>query len=104
MAPAASATAFLKSLAADAVEDGVHSARRTLKTVARRVRDVADVRDEVVHRIKREPIKAIGIAVAAGAVVGLAVGWMGRAARRAGNPTAASPLFQRRALCWSRKS
>lgn len=103
MVPAASATAFLKSLAADAVEDGVHSAKRTLKTIARRMPDAADMRDEVVHRIKREPIKAIGIAMAAGVAVGLAVGlavdWIGRGARRGRGQTVASPWFQRRASC-----
>ena len=99
MAPAASATAFLKSLAADAVEDGVHSAKRTLKTIARRVPDAADMRDEVAHRIKREPIKAVGIAVAAGVAVGLAIGWIGRGTRRGRSQTVASPWFRRRASC-----
>lgn len=87
MTPAASATAFLKSFAAEAVEDGVHSAKRTIKTIARRVPDVADVRDEIVHRIKQEPLQAIGIAVAAGTVVGLAAGWIGRGARRTSHGT-----------------
>lgn len=99
MSPTASATAFLKSLAADAVEDVVHSAKRTLKTIGRRMADAADMRDEVVRRIKREPTKAIGIAVAAGVAAGLAVGWIGRGARRGRGQTVASPWFQRRASC-----
>jgi hypothetical protein len=48
---------MLKSAAADAVEDGVY---------------------EVVHRVKRQPLRSLGIALGAGIVLGAAVGWIGR--------------------------
>jgi ElaB/YqjD/DUF883 family membrane-anchored ribosome-binding protein len=69
---------LLKSLAADAVEDGVHAATRTIKSVQRRVVEgVGDVKDEAAYRVKRQPFKALGIAVGVGLVFGVAVGWIG---------------------------
>lgn len=67
----------LKSLAADAVEDGVHAAKRAIKSVQRRVEELGDLKDEAAHRVKRQPFKAVGIAVGVGLVVGVAVGWIG---------------------------
>ena len=69
---------LLKSLAADAVEDGVHAAKRTIKSVQRRVVEgLGDVKDEAAYRVKRQPFKALGIAVGVGLVLGVAVGWIG---------------------------
>ena len=68
---------LLKSLAADAVEDGVHAAKRAIKSVQRRVEELGDLRDEAGYRVKRQPFKAIGIAVGVGLVLGVAVGWIG---------------------------
>jgi ElaB/YqjD/DUF883 family membrane-anchored ribosome-binding protein len=69
---------LLKSLAADAVEDGVHAAKRTIKSVQRRVVEgLSDVKNEATYRVKRQPFKALGIAVGVGLVVGLAVAWVG---------------------------
>ena len=68
---------LLKSLAADAVEDGVHAAKRTIKSVQRRVEGLGDVKDEAAYRVKRQPFKALGIAVGVGLVLGVAVGWIG---------------------------
>jgi ElaB/YqjD/DUF883 family membrane-anchored ribosome-binding protein len=65
---------LLKSLAADAVEDGVHGAQRAIKSVQRRVEDLGD---ETVYRVKRQPFKAVSIAGGAGFVLGMAVGWIG---------------------------
>ena len=60
-----------KTLATDAVEDGVHAAERTIK----RARQTAlDARDEVTYRVKREPLKALALAFGAGAVLGLILG------------------------------
>jgi hypothetical protein len=58
----------LKSAAADAIENGMHTARRSAKTFRR---DAVDFRDEVTYRVKREPIKAM--AFGAGALTGLLV-------------------------------
>ena len=69
---------MLKSLATDAVEDGVHAAKRAITSVKRGVEELADVKDEAVHRVKRQPLRAVGIALGVGLVVGLAVTWIGR--------------------------
>jgi ElaB/YqjD/DUF883 family membrane-anchored ribosome-binding protein len=60
-----------KTRAADAVDDGVYAAERAIKAVRRRVDDLGD---EAVHRVKRHPVTAMGIAVGAGLAVGLSVG------------------------------
>jgi ElaB/YqjD/DUF883 family membrane-anchored ribosome-binding protein len=63
---------LVKSITADAVEDGVYAAQRALKTARRHV---DDVQDEAVHRVKRHPLEAVGLAVGIGFVAGLALGW-----------------------------
>jgi ElaB/YqjD/DUF883 family membrane-anchored ribosome-binding protein len=68
---------LLKSLAADAIEDGVHAAKRAITSVQRRVENLGDLKDEAAHRVKRQPFKAVGIAVGVGLVLGMAVGWIG---------------------------
>lgn len=65
---------LFKSLGAEAVEDGVYAARRTIKSAQHRVEDL---KDEATYRVKRQPLKAVGIAVGAGFVLGMAVGWIG---------------------------
>jgi ElaB/YqjD/DUF883 family membrane-anchored ribosome-binding protein len=70
---------LVKSITTDAVEDGVYAAQRALKTARRRMEDV---QDEAVHRVKRHPLEAIGLAVGIGLVAGLGFGWIaGRWAR-----------------------
>ena len=69
---------LLKSLAADAVDDGVHAARRAIRSVRRDVEELGDLKDEAVHRVKRQPIRAVSVAVGVGLVLGLAIGWIGR--------------------------
>ncbi len=74
----------LKSVASDALEDGLYTARRAVKTASR---DLTDVRDEASYRIKKAPMKAVGVAFGAGLCVGIAAGgvaWLaGRPWRRA---------------------
>lgn len=41
---------WLKSLAVDAVEDGVHAARRAIASLKRRIEELADSKDEAAHR------------------------------------------------------
>ena len=72
---------LIKSLAADAVDDGVHAARRAIKSVRRGVEDLGDLKDEAVHRVKRQPLQALSVAVGIGLVLGLAIGWIGRGPR-----------------------
>ena len=57
------------SLASDAVEDGVHAAKRA---VTRGVRDLEDLRDTAEYRIKRAPFAAVAMAFGAGVVLGMA--------------------------------
>ena len=69
---------WLKSLATDAVEHGVHAAKRAITSVKRGVEELAEFKDEGVHRVRRQPLGAVGIALGVGLVLGLAVGWIGR--------------------------
>lgn len=69
---------WLKSLATDAVDDGVHAAKRAITSVKRGVEELAELKDEGVHRVRRQPVGAVGIALGVGLVLGLAVGWIGR--------------------------
>jgi hypothetical protein len=69
-----------KSMATDTVADGVHAARRAIKTVERRVEDLTD---EAIHRVKRQPVRAVAGAFGIGLAVGAIVGWVtGRLERR----------------------
>ena len=73
---------LLKSLAADAIEDGVHAAKRAIKSVERRVEGLGDRTDEVAYRVKRHPLTAVALAAGVGVVLGAAVGWIcGRRSR-----------------------
>jgi ElaB/YqjD/DUF883 family membrane-anchored ribosome-binding protein len=69
---------LIESLATDAVDDGVHAARRAIKSVRRGVEELGDLKDEAVHRVKRQPLKALSVAVGVGLVLGLTIGWIGR--------------------------
>lgn len=74
---------LLKSLTADAVEDGVHAVKRVVKSVKRGVEELADLKDEAAHRVKRQPLGAVGLALGVGLMLGMAVGWVGgRVGRR----------------------
>jgi len=68
---------LFKSLAADAVEDGIHAARRAFKAAKHRIEELGDLRDEAAYRVKRDPLKAVALAAGAGLVLGLVVGWAG---------------------------
>jgi ElaB/YqjD/DUF883 family membrane-anchored ribosome-binding protein len=71
---------MLKTLASDAVEDGLHAAHRSI----RQARQTAmDARDELTYRVKREPLNALAIVFGLGAVIGLGMGFLCRRARRA---------------------
>lgn len=66
-----------KSIAQDAIEDGVHAAKRALKRVRRGVDRLEDVKDETARYVKRQPFKAVGVAAAVGLLVGGGVAWLG---------------------------
>ena len=58
----------LTSAATEAIEDGVHTVKRTARTLRR---DALELRDAVTYRVKREPIKAMAMAFGAGTLAGL---------------------------------
>ena len=65
------------SLACDAIEDGAHEAKRAVeKSVQRGIETLEDIRDEGVHFVKRQPLKAIAMAAGVGLMVGMAAAWM----------------------------
>lgn len=67
---------LVKSLAADAIENGVHAARRAVKSVRRGVERLEDVKDEEIHYVKRQPLKTIAMTAGVGFTVGLVAGWI----------------------------
>jgi ElaB/YqjD/DUF883 family membrane-anchored ribosome-binding protein len=75
---------LMKSIARDAGEEGIYAAKRVLRRVQRGMERLQDFRDEAVHRVKREPFKAVGAAAGAGLLVGVVVGWI--ASRAGRNP------------------
>jgi ElaB/YqjD/DUF883 family membrane-anchored ribosome-binding protein len=72
----------LTSRAADAVEDGVYAAKRAMR---RGVAQLEDLHEESIHRVKRHPLKSLGLGVGVGLVLGIAIGWAGSWARRQQN-------------------
>ena len=75
---------LIKSIAADAAETGRHAVKRA---IARRRRDVEDLRDATVLRVRRAPLLALGAAFAAGVVVAALSAQCVRALRTASAPT-----------------
>jgi ElaB/YqjD/DUF883 family membrane-anchored ribosome-binding protein len=80
MRRAAREARILKSMAADAIDDGVHAVKRSVKKA--RVRAI-DGRDELIYRVKRQPLPAIAVAFGVGALLGLLAGFAGGRARSA---------------------
>ncbi len=65
---------MVKSLAEDAIEDGVHRARRAVKTVRRGIERLRDIRDEAAYYVKRRPLRTIAMAAGLGLLVGATAG------------------------------
>jgi ElaB/YqjD/DUF883 family membrane-anchored ribosome-binding protein len=64
----------LKTKAADAVEDGVHAARRA---VTRGAREFEEFRETAAYRIKKAPFLAVTVAAGAGLLIGVLLGRCG---------------------------
>jgi ElaB/YqjD/DUF883 family membrane-anchored ribosome-binding protein len=64
-------------MARDAGEDGVHAVKRAVRRARRGVEALEDFRDEAAHYVKRQPLKAVGIAAGVGLLAGVVVGWIG---------------------------
>jgi ElaB/YqjD/DUF883 family membrane-anchored ribosome-binding protein len=64
----------IRSIVTDAVEDVVHSARQAMKHGRHAAEDVIE---EAQHAVKQRPLPAMGIAFAAGVLVGSFLAWIG---------------------------
>jgi ElaB/YqjD/DUF883 family membrane-anchored ribosome-binding protein len=75
---------MVRSMAEDAVEEGVHRAKRAAKSAYRRgIETLEDAKAEGRHYVKRHPFAAIGAAALVGLMTGLTAGWLaGRRGRR----------------------
>ena len=75
---------MLKSIAQDAAQDAAYHVRRAVKTTRR---NTDEMRLEVAHRIRQQPLRAVGTAFGAGlllgALTGLTVALAGRPSRDA---------------------
>jgi ElaB/YqjD/DUF883 family membrane-anchored ribosome-binding protein len=63
----------LKSVVADAVEDGFQAAVKALKQGRNAAEDVID---DARHTVKQKPLQAIGVVFAAGVLAGSLIGWL----------------------------
>ena len=69
---------LVTSMAKDAGEEGVHAAKRAMRRIRRHsVEALEDFTEDAAHYVKRQPFRAVGIAVGAGLLVGAVVGWIG---------------------------
>ena len=59
--------------AAEAIEEGVHAARRGYRLAQRRVEGAAD---DATACIRRQPLRAVGVAFGAGLAIGAASGFV----------------------------
>ena len=68
---------LVTSVACDAIEDSAHEAKRAAKQfVQRGIERLEDTKDEGVHYVKRQPLKAIAMAAGVGLMIGMAAGWI----------------------------
>jgi ElaB/YqjD/DUF883 family membrane-anchored ribosome-binding protein len=65
--------------AAEAIDNGMHEARRTYRVARRRVEDAAD---DAAACIRKQPLTAVGVAFGAGIVAGAACGLIAATIRR----------------------
>ena len=65
--------ARLKSAVADALEDGVHAARRAMK---HGISVAEEMMDDAAHEVKRHPIETVATASILSFVAGVLAGWM----------------------------
>lgn len=73
----------LRDKVVEAVRDAIRTdepegladvAHKASRIVRRRMADAADLRDETIYRIKRQPVRAVALAFGAGAVIGVVLG------------------------------
>ncbi len=78
---------MVKSLAEDAIEDGVHKAKRAVKSVRRGIERLQDIKDGATYYVKRRPLKIIAVAAGLGLVAGFAAGLIAASSRAARTDT-----------------
>jgi hypothetical protein len=69
----------LKRAVGETIDDQLRIAKRSLRRARHATEDLTD---DLRMQARREPLKTLGIALAAGAVIGLVLGWSARAERR----------------------
>jgi ElaB/YqjD/DUF883 family membrane-anchored ribosome-binding protein len=73
----------LRTIAEDAIEDGMYAAKRTMKSVRRGAERLIDLTDRAAYQVKRRPLRAVGAALGVGMVLGIGIGWIAsRSGRR----------------------
>lgn len=65
---------LMKSMARDAGEEGVHAAKRALRRVQWGIERLDDATHDAAYRIRRQPLKSVGVAAVAGVLIGVAIG------------------------------
>lgn len=67
---------MVKTVAEDAIEEGVHRARRGARSVRRGVVErLENIKDEGIRHVKRQPLTTMAFCAGVGLIVGLAVAW-----------------------------
>ncbi len=61
---------MVRTAAEDAIEDGVHKARRAVKSVRRGIERLEDLKDGAANYVKRRPLRTIALAAGLGLLVG----------------------------------
>jgi hypothetical protein len=74
-------TATVKTMAADAVETGMHAARRA---IIRRGREIENLRDSAAYCVRGAPLLAVSVAFAGGILVALVLNRFTRGQRMRG--------------------
>ncbi len=65
---------IVRTVAEDAIEDGVHKARRAVKSVRRGIERLEDLKDGAAYYVKRRPLRTIALAAGLGLLVGATAG------------------------------
>jgi ElaB/YqjD/DUF883 family membrane-anchored ribosome-binding protein len=69
----------LKARAADAFSDGAYAVKRAVRKT---MRDLEDVKEDAVVRVRKAPLATVGVTFIAGLLLGAALGWLGHRPRR----------------------
>lgn len=65
----------VRTAVTDAIEEGKEVAAKGVEEMRRRARDLAQMPDELAHRVSDHPFRAMGMAIGVGVVAGGLLGW-----------------------------